>query len=225
LVGVLACVSAVVPVSYAQERAASLSIVTHQEDGHQFFEITGVGFPVESKIPVRAINRRTREGVSMYAISDATGAFRGAFVGKDADGHYSRVAPGTWVVRAKLGEVAAKTTFKVAGGSGLKDGRYGSREALLTIEGSHAEFLFPCSRGFSLEAIVPDENGDFEVSATLIEERGPRLEQRAARMFGNVDGDVVTFTVTAEAAGRLPAAVYGPASVTYGREPIFERCV
>lgn len=225
LIGILACLSASVPISYAQERAASLTVVAHQEDGHQFFEITGTGFPVESKVFVRAMNRRTRSGVTMYVASDAAGAIRGAFVGKDADGHYTRVAPGTWAVRAKTPEISAKTTFTVGRGGGLRDGRYGSREALLTVEGAKTEFLFPCSRGYTLEPIAPDEFGDFEVPAVLIEERGPRQEERPAVMSGNVDGDVVTFTVTAEADGRLPAAVYGPASVTYGRDPLFERCV
>ena len=225
VIAVIACVSASVPVSYAQERTATLSVVARQEAGHQIFEIMGVGFPAESKVFVRATNRRTRAGVTMYVVSDAAGAFRGAFVGKDADGHYTRVAPGTWVVRAKALDISAKTTFQVGRGGGIRDGRYGSREALLVIEGSRGEFLFPCSRGYTLEAIVPDENGDFQVPAVLIEERGPREEQRSAIMFGNVDGDVITFTIQAEADGRLPAAVYGPASVTFGREAIFERCV
>jgi hypothetical protein len=43
-------------------------------------------------------------------------------------------------------------------------------------------------------------------------------------MTGNVQGNTVTFSVTAAADDRFPEAAYGPAEVRFNREPTFERC-
>ena len=59
----------------------------------------------------------------------------------------------------------------------------------------------------------------------LAEQRGPvQYPDRPARMTGNVQGNTVTFSVTAAADDRFPAAAYGPAEVRFNREPTFERC-
>jgi hypothetical protein len=223
LIGFLALAYATAPVSYAQSGAAEIAVVPRVEDGNQIFEIVGRGFPSDTTVYVRAANRRTQEGVTLRAHSTPTGDFRGVFLGRDADGRYYVVAPGIWGVRAKAGAVTAKASFR--SDNRLREGRYGSEQALLVIRTTDAEFEFPCASGRTVEPLLVDQDGNFDVAAELTENRGPvQYPDRPARMTGNVQGNTVTFSVTAAADDRFPEAAYGPAEVRFNREPTFERC-
>lgn len=223
LIGLLVLLGGAVPVSYADEGAA-ISVVSHMEEGNEFFEIAGTGFPANEKIQIHAINRRTREGVTLNAVSSASGGFSAVFVGKDADGRFFVVAPGTWAVRARSGQISAKTIFEAR--RRVPEGLYGSDEAALRVSAAEAEIMLPCALGRTIEPLFVDANGDFSIQARIAEQRGPMQgPMRAARIDGHHERDSITFTVTIFASGTMTEDVNGPFTIYRNREPSFERCV
>jgi hypothetical protein len=222
LLCLFAFLGGVVPVSYAQGDAA-ISIVPHMEDGNEFFEVVGTGFPAGEKVRVGAVNRRTDQGVTLTAVASATGGFGGVFVGKDADGRYYVVAPGTWRVRAKSGEVVAKTTFESR--QRVPEGMWGSDKAALRLTASTAEIILPCALGRSLVPLFVDADGHFSARAVLADQRGPvQGPDRVAQLDGTLQGNTITFTVTVLATDTTEEQVYGPFTVVFNRQPTFERC-
>lgn len=212
-----------VPISYAQS-SAKLTITPRIEKGYQIFEISGTGFPASAPVRIGAVNRRTDGGVTMTTTTTETGDFSGVYVGKDADGSYYVVAPGTWRVRAKSGDTIAKTTFEAP--RRPREGQYAGPEAALRVMANEAEITLPCDEGRTLGPIIVDAAGAFSVAALLHEVRGPvQGEDRPARVDGTVKGNVITFTVFVLSGDGNVVDTLGPFEVFYGREPRFERCV
>jgi len=223
VIAVLAVLGGIVPVSYAQDGTASVAVVPQIEDGHQIFAITGTGFPAGDKIQIRAINRRTQEGLMLNAFASTTGTFDGVAVGKTADGEYFVVSAGTWNVRAKSGTVVAKTTFESR--RRVPEGMYASDQAALRVTATGGDITFPCADGRVIEPLFVDAQGNFSARAVLAENRGPvQGQERAARIDGTLSGRTITFTVTILASDGTDDNTYGPVTVYYNRQPTFERC-
>lgn len=223
VIGVLALTSGIAPVSYAQSGGASISATPRIENGYEIFEIQGKGFPVENHVKIVAINQRTHNGIILTTETDVTGAFSGAFLGKDFDGRYFVVPPGDWKVRAKSDYAIAKASFESR--NRLREGLYGGEHSSLRVMGNGATITLECADGKITEPVFVDENGNFVAKGTLTGRRGPReLPTRDIRVDGHVENGVVVYTITAINTETHTEEVFGPFTVVYNRQPSFERC-
>jgi len=190
------------PVATAQRRDCSLEVTPKVEAGHTTYEISGELFSAGEQVRIEAVNRRTDQGY-VFFLTPTTASFSGIFVGKDADGFFYRVAPGSWRVEAKGGGCKAKADFAV---TGLPNGVWGgeqvqepndSRPARLETFNEGAKLEGVCNSGSIDAPLLPDENGKFEAMGVLLVQAGPTFTFRA-RYTGQTDGNTMMITVTVD---------------------------
>ena len=202
---------------------ATLAIKPTIIKDHVFYEITGAGFPASEQVEIKAVNRRTAQGVVFTVTTNADGTLGGVAVGRDADGTYSSVAPGRWTVRARFGACAAKAEFATL--EQVQEGQWGGTEASMIVKTDDATVDTPCGHGTIDQPIVLDENNRFSVTGTFVEEFGPMQQPRPAIYDGTVDGDTMTLTITLPAYGTLDAETIGPFHLQYNVPPKYTKCV
>ena len=214
---VLLVVSAASPAAIAQRRDCSLVVTPKVEAGHTTYEISGERFSAGEQIRIEAVNRRTDQGY-VFFFTPTTTSFSGIFVGKDADGFFYRVAPGSWKVEAKGGGCKTRTDFMV---SGVPTGVWGGEQVRLDTSDQGATLLARCASGSISEPIVPDVNGKFEVRGPLITDGpGPSRRFGSAVYTGQTDGNTMTLTVTVEEISSIRLTY----TLTFGQEVQVGHC-
>jgi len=203
----------------AQDSDCALAVMPRVQDGHAYFQIMATGFAPDADIQFSWWRRPGTQDQAQQQNTDSSGAppetecatfglspasegrsLRSA-IGKDSDGNYCRVSPGTWEVRAQAGSCSTQTKFivPVRATSGVPIGTWGGESIGVHVTDTISTIDLFCAVASTTEPLIVNSNGQFDVQGIYRPVKtGPSSETFPAHFTGSVDKDKMTLTMTAE---------------------------